>query len=184
MARFGDLEQYFEDTLTLPVDGRGYVIPSPDAELGLWAQMLMAAGVAIQAGETPAPLPPLPPRPGVPGDRVIRAVGNVVDDASEHALYERLLGPVWRRLLDDGVSWPKIQIVAQTALMWVGGGLEMAEAFWVSGGDPNAVAPPNRAARRAASTPGTGGANTTRSPNSTSGTRSPRTGGGRSRRRR
>lgn len=169
MAKFGDLDERFEDFLTLPVGGKPYVIPSPDAELGLWLQRLVGIGMAIQQGAAPEEIPPLKPRPGVADDIEISVKGGVVGD--EHALYRRLLGPVWDELHVDGVSWAKIKMVSETAMFWVGAGLPVAEAYWDSGGDPEALAP-NRQARRSRST---GGANTTRSQNSTSTTKSPRT---------
>lgn len=155
---FDDLDQYFDDTLSLPVGGKTYVIAGPDAETGLFCQRLMTAGVAASAGlPTPASMPDLK-----------------MDDDAETAFYRRILGDVYDQLVADGVSWPKIQIVAQTAFFWIASGKEMAEAFWRSGGDPkasSASAAPNRASRRSTST---AAARTTKPRASTSGTKSPR----------
>lgn len=171
MAQFGDLDERFDPDLTLPISGVKYVIPSPDAELGMWLQRLMAIGMSIQNGGKPESIPPLKPRVGHPEDVEITADGGVVGDGDEHALYRRLLGPAWDQLWADKVPWAKIKMVGETASLWVGSGVPAAEAYWNSGGDPEALAP-NRAARRSRAT---GGANTTRSRNSTSGTKSRKT---------
>lgn len=150
---FRDLDEVFEDTLPLPIGGKVYVVPAPDAELGLWCQRMLSAGLMIQAGQSPPD--------GLPS--------LTLDDADEVELYRRMLGGTYDQMIDDGVSWPKIQLVAQTALFWIGSGRPLAEEFWASGGDPEAFPPP----RRKTSTR-TGGGNTTKRRASTSGTKSRR----------
>lgn len=167
MARFGNLDQFLEDTLTLPVGEHEYVIPSPDAALGLWCQRLYTVALQINEGETPTPIPALQALPGDPDQTPLTAdtKGKVAQD---ERLYRRLLGPVWDELHANNVSWPKIKVIAETAVFWAGAGLEVAEVYWSSGGNPEALRP-NRKARR--STP-TGGASTTKKPGSGSGTKS------------
>jgi hypothetical protein len=155
---FQDLDALLDDTLSLPIGDKVYIVPAPNAELGLWCQRMVAAGLMIQAGQTPPEsMPKL-----------------TLDDEDEEALYRRMLGDAFDALLADGVSWPKIQIVGQTALLWIGSGRPLAEEFWNSGGDPEAF-PPARKRTRPGST-STGEARTTKRRGSTSGTTSRRGG--------
>lgn len=178
MAKFADLDEFLESSLTLPVGGRMYVIESPDAELGLWCQRLYTLALQIQQGETPSPIPPLKALPDDPDQTPITAESNASVPQDER-LFRRLLGPVWDQLHADRVPWHKIKMVAETAVFWVGAGLELAEAYWNSGGNPEALSP-NRKARRSTNT---GGANTTKKPASGNGTKSRVTGSRRSARR-
>lgn len=150
---FVDLDEVFEDGLPLPVGGKVYRVPSCDGELGMWCQRLMGAALVIQqGGQAPPEMPSL-----------------TIDGDDEMALYRRLLGPVWDELHRDGVSWDRIQLVAQTSFIWAGAGRTEAERFWNSGGsDPKAVLP-NRKARRSGSGTGTGAASTSRNSGSTNG---------------
>lgn len=157
---FKDLDEFFDDTLPLPVGNKYYKIPSPPAEIGLWCQRVLVAGIEIASGEQAGAVPEMP---------------TILGDDEEKDLYRKLLGPVWQELWDDGVSWEKIKHIGQTAFIWVGGSREMAEVFWNSGGDPKAPAP-NRAARRQPASTGTGAAGTTKPASSTSTTRSRTTG--------
>jgi hypothetical protein len=155
---FQDLDTLFDDTLPLPIGGKVYVVPAPDAELGLWCQRMVSAGLMIQAGETPPEnMPKL-----------------TLNDEDEEALYRRMLGDTYNELINDAVSWPRIQLIGQTALLWIGSGRPLAEEFWNSGGDPEAF-PPARRRTRPGST-STGEARTTRRRGSTSGTTSRRGG--------
>lgn len=156
---FKDLDDFFHDTLDLPIGEKIYSVPSPPATLGLWCQRVFGAGVGIANGESPDKIPNMP---------------QFFDDDEERALYERLLGPVWTQLSDDGVNWERIRLVGMTAFIWIGASRDLAEQFWNSGGDPKASAS-NRAARRTRST-GTDAGSTTPIPVSGSGTKSRKTG--------
>jgi hypothetical protein len=152
---FNEIDELLDDGIYLPAGGKRYRIPSPDAELGLWCQRVLGAGIAINAGQEPPKLQALP---------------QSLNDDEERELYIRLLGPAWQEMLADGVSWERVRLIGQTVFVWVGGGREMAELYWNSGGDPKVST--NRANRRAGST-GSAGASTTKARASTSGTRSP-----------
>jgi len=149
MATFKDLDEFFDDSLRLPVGGRTYVIPAPDAEVGLLCQRLMNAGIAAEAGEA------------VDGEELTKLAAVVLDDDQEQDLYKRILGPVYDELFTDGLTWPKIQHIGTTALIWVAAGTDAAVKFWSTSGEAPA---PNRATRRAAaarSTRSRGSATTT-----------------------
>ncbi len=136
MATFQDLDEFFDDSLPLPVGGKWYRISAPDAEVGLLCQRLMHAGLAAEQGEQ------------VDDPKLNELAAVVLNDDEERDLYQRVLGPVFDELRADGVSWPKIQHVGATALVWVAAGKEAAAKIWASGGTGEAPAP-NRATRRA-----------------------------------
>ena len=155
---FKDLNEVFDARLALPVNGKTYYIPEPDAELGLWCKAMATAGYNISAGITPADdsLPNLQ-----------------LDDDEEDAMYRRLLGPVYDELLADGVGPVRLHFIGATAFIWVALGPDVAEAYWGSGGDPKvSAAGMNRAGRRAAKSTPTAAASTTKRAGSTSGTTS------------
>ncbi|MEW1843138.1 hypothetical protein AB0392_34800 [Nonomuraea angiospora] len=137
MAQFRNLDEFFDPSLRLPVGGKTYVIPPPDAAVGLLVQRLMHAGVAAQAGHE------------VDQEGLTQLAESVLtNDSDEKELYPRLLGPVWAELFADGVDWPVIQHVGETALLWVAAGVDAAARYWEAGaGEAEA---PNRKARRAA----------------------------------
>lgn len=173
---FKDLAEYFDDRLHLPIGGVTYDIPSPDHELGLWVTELVSTATSVQQGLTPDPDRTLPK---------LRFEGEEYDDESDEAkLYQRLLGPAYGQMREDGVSWPKIKFVVEVVMVWIAAGEAAAEAHWNRGGDPKAIAealqpaPASRAERRRAtgSTP-TGTASTTGTRGSTRATTSRSTSG-------
>ncbi len=125
---FKDLDEFFDDTLRLPVGGKEYVVPPPSAETGLFCQRLMEAGIDAVNGQS------------------IDAAQ--LDDAGEKDMYKRVLGGVYDELMADGVSWPKIKHCGITAFLWIAGDKDTAEKYWER--DPEAQEAPNRAERRAA----------------------------------
>lgn len=173
MAKLDDLVGYFNPGLELTVKGDDYVIPLPSAELGLWCRTMMetrgldddATDDELQAAaDQVAALPELP--------------GNMT-------FPERLLGTAYKQMIENKVEDPYVQFCAQTTLLWIVGGEDMAERFWKAGGHPEARGPDNRASRRAnARKTSTAAAAATNSPGSTSGTSSPTrsSGSGRARR--
>ncbi|MFE7128961.1 hypothetical protein [Streptomyces sp. NPDC057617] len=153
MGRFQALDDFQDDSLTLPVkfrDGtmRDVVIPGPSAEKGLKIQTVMESGLALAAGGAE------------PSEEVL-------DDARELDLYKDALGPRYDELL-AGLDWPRFKHVAITTVLWIAHDSETAEKYWTSGGDsdPSPQAP-NRETRRAASS---AAAKSTRTRGSTSGT--------------
>ncbi len=177
MAKLSGLSQYFDPGLTLGgVPGRDgsereYVVPLPDAELGLWCQLLAEAGGRIHAASTEEEMQAAIGR--------IEALPELKGD--DLTLAQRTLGAAYQAMMADGVSHPHIQYCGATAYAWIVGGEEAAERYWKSGGRPEAWGPvPNRADRRAGRT-STGAAGGTRTPASTSGTTSPSRSSGRGR---
>jgi hypothetical protein len=162
MARFDDLDRYFDPGLTLTVRGKEYVLPLPPAELGLWCRRVAEAAGAVNAASTPQEL-----------EAAVGRVHALPDLPGDLTLPERTLGDAYRQMVADGVPDPYITFCGNTAYVWIIGGEQAAEAYWTSGGRPEALGPGNRASRRAAER--TGGTSTavasgTRPPASTSGT--------------
>lgn len=117
---FADLDEFFDDSLRLPVGGKVYVIASVDAETGLWCQRMMISAADVATG-------------GQLSEDDIEDL--VLDDDQERDMYKRVLGPVYDQLIADGVSWERLKHVGTTAFMWAAGNKQNAEEFWVSGGD-------------------------------------------------
>lgn len=123
---FQDLDEFFDDTLRLPIQGKTYVIESPDAKTGLFVQGLMSLAADARAGRK------------VDADD-LQALH--LDDDEEKDLHRRLLGTAFDEMLDDGVKWHRIRHAGQTAIFWVVRGKETAEEFWNGGGTPKAPTP-------------------------------------------
>ncbi|WP_188197216.1 DUF7426 family protein [Nonomuraea sp. SYSU D8015] len=136
MTGFRDLDEFFDPNLRLPIKGKTYVIPPPDAEVGLLVQRLMHAGIAVEAGQD------------VDTTNLNELAETVLTNESKDSdLYQRLLGPVWDELFADRLDWPVIQHVGETVLLWVAAGIDAARRHWEAGaGEAEA---PNRKARRA-----------------------------------
>lgn len=152
---FEELDDFLDDSLTLPINGRDYVIPAVPGKDGLWAQrVLEEVERAKKDGDADA---------------------GRLDDGDERLLYQRMLGPVFDEMLDDGVTWQRISHAAMTVFFWTTSSRETAEKYWKSGGDPerlrSAGSTPRQGSRRASAAAGS----TTRSPGSTSGTKAAKT---------
>lgn len=156
MGGFQDLDEFFDSSLRLPVGGTTYVVPSPDAATGLYAQRLFQIFVNART------------------DRKVAEEDLAklqLEDGEERDLYMRLLGPVYQQMVDDGVQWEKLKFCGTTALMWVAVSLQAAEKFWERGGIPEAPTPNRQARRRAGKASGS----KTSARGSTGGTTSRRT---------
>jgi hypothetical protein len=148
---FKTLEEFLGDCLELPVrctDGelRTFRIPSPPAEDGLKIETIMTEGLRAAEGGTPLD-------------------SEALDDAGELDLYRMALGSAYDDVRKH-LEWSRFRHVAMTSVMWITGGLDLAEQYWNSDGDPKvAQAAQNRAARRSSAA-----ANGTKPRASTSGT--------------
>ena len=151
MVAFEELEEFEDDVLELPIQGKTYVVEAVDGETGLWAQRIVeTVQAARQAGDVDA---------------------GRLSDGDERILCERMLGSALREMLDDGVKWPRISHAGMTVFFWTTMDRETAEKYWKSGGNPeaarSAASTPQRGSRRASE----GAANTTRKQGSGSGTK-------------
>lgn len=119
---FRDLDEFFDSSLRLPVRGKTYVIPSPDAKTGLWCQRIIALASKAKDGD-------------LTDDD---ADSLKLDDDEERDLFQRLLGEAFEEMVADGLPWEHVKHCGMTALMWAAGNSEQAEAYWNAGGDPKA----------------------------------------------
>lgn len=148
---FKDLDEFFDDALSLPIGGKTYRIAPVNWQLGLTCQQLWEAGVVAASGGTPA-------------------IPTQLDDIAERDLFQQLLGPTFEEMREDGVSWPRMKHVGMTVFIWTCQTRQAAEEYWErAAGEAPALAVPNRAARRSTRT---AGATATPARASTSGTRS------------
>jgi hypothetical protein len=161
VARFDDLDRYFDPGLTLTVRGKEYVLPLPSAELGLWCRRVAEAAGAVNAADSPKEM-----------EAAVARVHALPDLPGDLTLPERTLGAAYGQMVADGVPDPYLTFCGNTAYVWIIGGEAAAEAYWTSGGRPEVLGPGNRAQRRAAARGGTStaAAAETRPPASTSGT--------------
>src|SRR6478752_5332110 len=122
---FKSYDDFANASLRLPIKGKMYVIPSPDAATGLFCQRLMAVGTSAALGQEPE------------GD----TVDAILSDDDERDLYRRLLGPAWDEMIADDVPWMVMQHAGTTAMVWVTNGWNAAEEYWNrQGPDPKAEA--------------------------------------------
>lgn len=166
MKRFADLDDFLigdaAPGLVLTIAGHQYAVPPPSAEVGLWCERAATAAGAVQTAATDAEVA-----------AAAAQVEQLPELPGELTLPERLLTvPIHAAMVANGVDHVRIRIATMTTWVWIVAGEERAQAYWEAGGRPEALRPAmNRAQRRASSS--TGGASTTSSPDSTSGTRSP-----------
>lgn len=157
-AKFEALDELFDDSLELPIEGKTYKIPSPSGETGLQVQRITTVAVQLLAGGTPAD-------------------AEHLDDDEERDLLQMCLGPVYDQLLADGVSWPWIRHAGLTAMFWITAGIDEALAFWKAAGDPSRLAPNRETRRNKTKATGSAAAKSTRTRGSTSGTNAHQAGG-------
>lgn len=158
---FAALDAFLDEYLDLPVKGkdgetRVYRIEDPSAEDGMKIERITAMAARLAAGQKATP------------------TAEVLSDQEELDLYRMCLGAAYGPLLAE-VKWGPFKHVALTAMFWVTTDKDTAREYWRTGNQPGKGL--NREARRALAKPdssGSGAANSTRQPGSTSGTRGSR----------
>jgi hypothetical protein len=168
-STFADLDEFFSPGLTLTIKGREYTVPLASGELGLWCRRTAEVAGAItessgdaEVASAVAAAQALPDPPGA--DRL--------------TLHQRVLGEdLYQQMLNDGLPDAYVVFAGLTAYVWIVGGEEAAQRYWETGGRPEQPSPANREERRALHKTGGAMANATRTPGSSSGTRSRRRSG-------
>lgn len=135
-----DLSEFFDDSLEYTnvkskayPDGKTYRIASPDAKTGVWLAALAEVGVRAAAG----------------ADIAAEDLNSLkLDDDEEISLYQRVMGPVYDELIEDGVPWTVLQKIGEDAYIYFALSPEVADASLEGSG--NQPARPNRAKRRTA----------------------------------
>lgn len=158
---FGDLTEFLVvEPKSLPIDGVTYDFPG-DVSAQAWLviqhalQTGVAAKVASDRGE----------------DYTAKAL--VLDDDAEIDLRAELFGDCAQEMTDNGVSSAYQTHALMTLMVWHVYGRDAALKIWRGTTSGEAEAP-NRAARRAKPRASEGSGTTTKTPASTSGTRSTR----------
>ncbi|MBB5853980.1 hypothetical protein ACFQ05_11785 [Amycolatopsis umgeniensis] len=141
---YRDLDELLDGRLELPIGGTVYAVPPVDAETGLRLQRLhdwmFGVAAAVKAHEDDPDAGELSvPEPG----------GELLSDAQEIDMYRKSLGTAYDEMVADGVAWPRFKVAGMTAFLHHTQSPEAAEAYWNTGGRPEASAG-NRASRRAA----------------------------------
>jgi len=148
------LDEYIE--LPVPVGNREegktntYRIESPSARDGLQIERITQIAATLVSG----------------GEDINT---ELLDDNEERDVFQLLLGPQYKQMMDDGVKWVWLRHAALTVLMWVNSGLQTAEQYWASAGDPERLAR-NRAERRSKQRGSSAAETSTRGRASTNGT--------------
>lgn len=135
---FGFLE---DDGLEIPgvksttyPDGKTYIIPSPNAEMGMRLAAIAELGSKASQGVEM-------------NERDMQRLQ--MDDKEERAFTEQILGDTYQQLIDDGVSWVRIQRITQYAFTYFAFSPETARKAAESGAFSGKAPALNREARRA-----------------------------------
>ena len=127
MIQFKPVDEYLDlEGISLPIRGKDYVIPPPDAITGLEVTRLMAAAMGALEGVNIA----------VQLEELATS-----DEKAGGELEQRVLGPALAEMMADGVPWPIVKLAFQTAMVWIAQGAEIAARFWGSGGGMVGKAP-------------------------------------------
>lgn len=139
LDRFNDFLE--DDALEIPgvksrkyPEGKTYFIPSPDAETGMrlsaLAEIAVKVNKAIDVNE-----------------RDVRRLH--LDDTEEREFAQQVLGPVYEELIEDGVSWVRLQRITQYAYVHFAFSPEAAREAADRGVFAGKAPARNRAERRA-----------------------------------
>lgn len=126
-----------EDTITLPINGKKYVINAVDADMGLFLTELSTVVTAADSGSDPSQ----------EQLDAMKALAQKLDLNSEQGM-QRLLGPAYEQMKDDGVPFVKLQRVVQTIVTWTVVDKKTAVMVW-NGMPPKARQPQDRRAGKA-----------------------------------
>lgn len=157
----GELDDLLDPGLAVTIHGRVYELPLPSSELGLWLQRTTQLAPRVQAASTPAEVAAVEAEvmrlPKPPGE--------------EGRTFEQLmLGHAHAEMVAANVPHHYLRHCALTAYVWTIQDRAAAEEYYTGG--PKSSSPTNRQERRAAGKTSTGKASATRTPASTSGTKS------------
>ncbi|MGB3707598.1 DUF7426 family protein [Gordonia sp. (in: high G+C Gram-positive bacteria)] len=142
---FEDLRKFHDPDLLLPINGKTYRIPQPDALRGLAIQQLFAAKVLGDSTELSHIMEILGAE-WVPDVRDVETLDPVtglpIVGSDGKPMIERVdvgtwSGGVWSEMAADGLSWEEVMHAGRTALIDVGLGRVVAEGHWVQGIAPS-----------------------------------------------
>jgi hypothetical protein len=158
---FGDLTEFLVvQPKSLPIDGVVYDFPGDvSAQAWLVIQHALQTGVAAKIAADEG--------------REYAAKSLILDDDTELDLRSELFGDCAQEMTDNGVSSAYQQHALTTLMVWHVYGRDAALKIW-RGTTSGEAAAPNRAARRAKPRASEGSGTSTKTPASSSGTRSTR----------
>jgi hypothetical protein len=154
---YAELGEFLDDRLRLSVKRVHYDLPAADIDTGLYCQTLMG----VSAGRTPSAKVKQRLDDAEEADLFQRLLGgqqwlvepeepNQDDPRAEldpghpgvpNPRYDPRTD-IWARLKAEGHSWPFVQHMGTTAMIWAAMGKEIALEFWKSGGvGPKAAGP-------------------------------------------
>lgn len=152
---FRDLSEVFDPDIHLPINGKTYRIPAPDAAAGLRLQLLMRLGTAAEAGRE------------LPQSDLAKLVLEGADE--EQYLYDTL-GTGYDEMKADKVKWEYIKHAAYTAFMRWTVSPDLAVEYW-NGAGVDVGKGPAPTLRPTVTLTDAGAASTTRSAASRTGTK-------------
>lgn len=127
-----DLSTYLaDDALTLTgvasekhPDGKAYTITSPSAKFGLQLRRAMVIWANRDKDSPPTP------------EELADLLALVTDDDGKPVdLHERLMGPTYRQMIDDGVSDDRLQMIWDVVIAHYGSGAEVARMIVEQSGE-------------------------------------------------
>lgn len=118
---FQDLAEVFDPDLYLPIRGKTYRVPAPDAARGLRLMALFRLGVAAQVSiET-----------GLQAQLAPEDLAKLQLDGDDETRYLKdCLGSAFEEMQADEVAWEYVQHAANTAFMRWTVGPDAAALFW------------------------------------------------------
>lgn len=110
---FEDLAAFIRPGFDLPVLGRTYYIPPPNARDGMWLQAIVDTGESLLVSQS-----------------VSSANRTILNDDKERTAYQMALGSAYDEMLDEGVAWPVLKHAGMTAVLYWTRSPETAERYW------------------------------------------------------
>lgn len=110
---FEDLAEFIRPGFDLPVLGKKYYVPAPNARDGVWLQAVVDAGESVLVAGA-----------------VTAANKTVLSDDQERTAYQMAMGTAYDEMLADDVPWPVLKHAAMTAILYWTRGAPLAEAHW------------------------------------------------------
>ena len=115
MSDFGDLRQFLDRDLTLPVGDKEYTIPAPNAEKGLELRARALSGTMTEADEIIA---------------AVELCGGKWDDDKDDFVKPK--GSVFAKLMREQ-DWATVHRVIKTGLIFYSVSRERAAIYWRTG---------------------------------------------------
>lgn len=94
-------------------EGKTYRVPPPSAKTGLWLTAIAELGLSAATGEELSA-----------EDRAALSLNN----DEERSFHQRVLGPAYTEMVEDGVSWAALQAISRHAFLTFSTSQDMADA--------------------------------------------------------